>query len=50
MRSGTAVCSNGAVSAGSFRVRPVNETRDRILDAALDVLGENPGAGTGVRG
>jgi AcrR family transcriptional regulator len=25
----------------------MNETRDRILDVALDVLGENPGAGMG---
>jgi AcrR family transcriptional regulator len=28
-------------------VRSVNETRDRILDVALDVLGENPDAGMG---
>jgi hypothetical protein len=25
----------------------MNETRDRILDVALDVLGENPDAGMG---
>jgi AcrR family transcriptional regulator len=28
-------------------VRSMNETRDRILDVALDVLGENPDAGMG---
>ena len=31
----------------SPRARPANETRDRILDVALDVLGENPDAGMG---
>jgi AcrR family transcriptional regulator len=31
----------------SSRVRSTNETRDRILDVALDVLGENPDAGMG---
>ena len=31
----------------SSRVRSMNETRDRILDVALDVLGENPDAGMG---
>lgn len=29
------------------RARSTNETRDRILDVALDVLGENPDAGMG---
>ena len=29
------------------RVRSMNETRDRILDVALDVLGEDPDAGMG---
>ncbi|MFD7159569.1 TetR/AcrR family transcriptional regulator [Kribbella sp. NPDC059898] len=33
--------------AESSRVRSTNETRDRILDVALDVLGENPDAGMG---
>ncbi|MGQ4517136.1 TetR family transcriptional regulator [Streptomyces sp. DW26H14] len=31
----------------SPRARSTNETRDRILDVALDVLGENPDAGMG---
>ncbi|MEU2930685.1 TetR/AcrR family transcriptional regulator [Streptomyces sp. NPDC007251] len=31
----------------SSRVRSMNETRDRILDVALDLLGENPDAGMG---
>ena len=31
----------------SSRARAMNETRDRILDVALDVLGENPDAGMG---
>jgi AcrR family transcriptional regulator len=35
------------VPTESSRVRSVNETRDRILDVALDVLGENPDAGVG---
>jgi len=41
------VCNNGLVPAESSRVRSMNETRDRILDVALDVLGENPDAGMG---
>jgi AcrR family transcriptional regulator len=41
------MCNNGVVPAESSRVRSMNETRDRILDVALDVLGENPGAGMG---
>src|ERR1700743_1143650 len=35
------------VPAEPSRVRSINETRDRILDVALDVLGENPDAGVG---
>ncbi|MEW1864074.1 TetR/AcrR family transcriptional regulator [Streptomyces sp. NBC_00669] len=31
----------------SSRARSMNETRDRILDVALDVLGEDPDAGMG---
>ena len=31
----------------SSRARSTDETRDRILDVALDVLGENPDAGMG---
>jgi AcrR family transcriptional regulator len=41
------VCNNGVVPTESSRVRSMNETRDRILDVALDVLGENPDAGIG---
>ncbi|WP_199809919.1 TetR/AcrR family transcriptional regulator [Streptomyces sp. NRRL F-5126] len=33
--------------AESPRTRSMNEKRDRILDVALDVLGENPDAGMG---
>jgi AcrR family transcriptional regulator len=43
----TGVCNDGVVPAESSRVRSMNETRDRILDVALDVLGENPDAGMG---
>jgi AcrR family transcriptional regulator len=39
--------NNGVVPTESSRVRSMNETRDRILDVALDVLGENPDAGMG---
>ena len=41
------MCNNGVVPTESSRVRSMNETRDRILDVALDVLGENPDAGMG---
>ena len=41
------MCNDGVVTADSARVRSMNETRDRILDVALDVLGENPDAGMG---
>jgi AcrR family transcriptional regulator len=41
------MCNNGGVPTESSRVRSMNETRDRILDVALDVLGENPDAGMG---
>ncbi|MFK4089430.1 TetR/AcrR family transcriptional regulator [Kribbella sp. NPDC020789] len=35
------------MSTESARLRSMNETRDRILDVALDVLGGNPDAGMG---
>ncbi|MEU9246201.1 TetR/AcrR family transcriptional regulator [Streptomyces sp. NPDC048385] len=35
------------MSTQSSRMRSVIETRDRILDVSLDVLGENPDAGMG---
>lgn len=41
------MCNNGLVPSESSRTRSTNETRDRILDVALDVLGENPDAGMG---
>ena len=41
------MCNNGDVPTESSRVRSMNETRDRILDVALEVLGENPDAGMG---
>jgi AcrR family transcriptional regulator len=41
------MCNNGVVPTESSRVRSMNETRDRILDVALDLLGENPDAGMG---
>ena len=41
------MCNNGVVPTESSRARSMNETRDRILDVALDVLGENPDAGMG---
>ena len=43
----TQVCNDGVVPTESSRVRAMNETRDRILDVALGVLGENPDAGMG---
>lgn len=41
------MCNDGVVPTESSRVRSMIETRDRILDVALDVLGENPDAGMG---
>ena len=43
----TPVCNNVTVQIESVRARPINDTRNRILDVALDVLGENPDAGMG---
>jgi AcrR family transcriptional regulator len=43
----TLVCNTGDVPAESSRGRSMSETRDRILDVALAVLGENPDAGMG---
>jgi AcrR family transcriptional regulator len=43
----TLPCNNGVVPAESSRARSVNETRDRILDVALAVLGQDPDAGMG---
>jgi AcrR family transcriptional regulator len=41
------VCNNGVVPTESSRARSMNETRERIVDVARDVLGENPDAGMG---
>lgn len=41
------MCNNAVVPTESSRVRSTNETRERILDVALDVLGANPDAGMG---
>ncbi len=41
------MCNTYAVPTESSRARSMAETRDRILDVALDVLGANPDAGMG---
>lgn len=41
------MCNTGGVPTESSRVRSTSATRDRILDVALTVLGENPDAGMG---
>ena len=41
------MCNNAAVPTESSRARSTNETRDRILGVALDVLGADPDAGMG---
>lgn len=41
------MCNNAVVATESSRARSMNETRDRILDVALEVLGDNPDAGMG---
>lgn len=43
----TALCNDGWVQIESARTRSVNATRNRILDVALEVLGQNPDAGMG---
>jgi AcrR family transcriptional regulator len=43
----TLSCNNLTVQIESARARSVNDTRNRILDVALDVLGQNPDAGMG---
>jgi AcrR family transcriptional regulator len=39
------VCNDVLVQIESARARSMNDTRNRILDAALEVLGQNPDAG-----
>jgi AcrR family transcriptional regulator len=41
------VCNNSGVQIQSTRARSVDDTRKRILDVALEVLGQNPDAGMG---
>ena len=41
------MCNNKNVQTESPRARSMAETRTRILDVALDVLGQNPDAGMG---
>jgi AcrR family transcriptional regulator len=43
----TLLCNDGVVPTESTRARSMNETRDRILDVALDLLGKDPDAGMG---
>lgn len=43
----TRVCKTGEVQTESHRARSVDDTRRRILDVALDVLGHHPDAGMG---
>ena len=41
------MCNDGHVQIESARARSMEETRNRILDVAVDVLGKNPDAGMG---
>ena len=41
------MCNDVAVQIKSARARSMNDTRNRILDVALEVLGQNPDAGMG---
>lgn len=43
----TRSCNDRTVHIDSARARAVDETRNRILDVALEVLGQNPDAGMG---
>lgn len=43
----TQLCNDWTVQIESARARSVNDTRNRILDVALEVLGQNPDAGMG---
>jgi AcrR family transcriptional regulator len=43
----TLLCNHWVVDTESTRSRSLNDTRDRILDVALDVLGQSPEAGMG---
>ena len=41
------MCNDVVVQTESARARAMNDTRNRILDVALEVLGQNPDAGMG---
>jgi len=41
------MCNDSTVQTSSARTRSVDDTRQRILDVALEVLGQNPDAGMG---
>ena len=41
------MCNNETVQIESARARSMDDTRKRILDVALEVLGQNPDAGMG---
>jgi AcrR family transcriptional regulator len=41
------LCNDGQMEAESARARAMNDTRNRILDVAIEVLGQNPDAGMG---
>jgi AcrR family transcriptional regulator len=41
------MCNDVVVQTESARARSMNDTRNRILDVALDVLGQNPDAAMG---
>ena len=43
----TRVCNDVLVQIESARARSTNDTRNRILDVALEMLGQNPEAGLG---
>src|SRR5476649_1170555 len=43
----TSMCNNETVQIESARARSMDDTRRRILDVALEVLGQNPDAGMG---
>jgi AcrR family transcriptional regulator len=43
----TPSCNDWSVQIESARARSMNDTRNRILDVALEVLGQNPEAGMG---
>jgi AcrR family transcriptional regulator len=47
LRRCTLLCNDGEVQIESARARSMDDTRKRILDVALEVLGHNPDSGMG---